>query len=80
MEADPDGADALGRRIMAFFDRCMAPLKAQGYSNTALDKALAAIGGWAPIGTRVRWPYASVPDETVGTLSPMARAALPELF
>jgi hypothetical protein len=65
---------------MAFFDRYMAPLKARGYSNTALDKALAAIGAWAPIGTRVRWPYSSVPDEEVALLAPLARAALPELF
>ena len=80
MTSDPDGADELGRRIMAFFDRYIGPLKAQGYSNTALDKTLAAIGGWAPVGTRVRWPYAWVPDETVATLAPLARAALPELF
>jgi dihydrodipicolinate synthase/N-acetylneuraminate lyase len=80
MTSDPAGADELGRRIMAFFDRCIAPLKAQGYSNTALEKTLAAIGGWAPVGTRVRWPYAWVPDETVATLAPLARAALPELF
>ena len=80
MEDDPAGADELGRRIMAFFDRYMMPLKAMGYSDTALDKTLAAVGGWASVGTRVRWPYASVPDEEVAALAPVARAALPELF
>jgi dihydrodipicolinate synthase/N-acetylneuraminate lyase len=80
MDTDAIGAEALGARIMSFFDQHIAPLKARGYSNTALDKTLAAIGGWAPIGTRVRWPYSSVPDEEVAVLAPLARAALPELF
>jgi dihydrodipicolinate synthase/N-acetylneuraminate lyase len=80
MDEDAAGAEALGARIMAFFDRHIGPLKVRGYSNTALDKTLAAIGGWAPIGTRARWPYSSVPDEEVALLAPLARAALPELF
>ena len=80
MDRDPVAAEALGDRIMAFFDAYIGPLKARGYSNTALDKALAAVGGWAPIGTRTRWPYNSVPDEEVTVLAPLARAALPELF
>jgi dihydrodipicolinate synthase/N-acetylneuraminate lyase len=80
METAPEAAEALGVRIMAFFDARIAPLKAQGYSNTALDKALAAMGGWAPVGTRARWPYSSVPIEVVRSLAPAVRAALPELF
>jgi dihydrodipicolinate synthase/N-acetylneuraminate lyase len=80
MDRDPVAAEALGDRIMAFFDTYIGPLKARGYSNTALDKALAAVGGWAPVGTRVRWPYNSVADDEVAVLAPLARAALPELF
>jgi dihydrodipicolinate synthase/N-acetylneuraminate lyase len=80
MDRDPVAAEALGDRIMAFFDAHIAPLKTRGYSNTALDKALAAAGGWAPIGTRARWPYSSVPDDEVAALAPLVRAALPELF
>ncbi len=80
MAKDPDEAVALGRRIIAFFERYISPLKIEGYSNPALDKTLAAIGGWAQVGTRVRWPYASVPDEVVARLAPLARAALPEMF
>ncbi|WP_221469121.1 hypothetical protein [Cohnella nanjingensis] len=37
----------------AFFDR---------YCNAACDKLLGAIAEWAPIGTRLRWPYASIPQ------------------
>ena len=80
MDNDPSGADALGERILAFFAHHILPLRSDGYSDTALDKTLAAIGGWAPIGTRVRWPYSSVPDEVVDEIAPIARATLPELF
>lgn len=80
MQTDPAAAGALGERVIAFFQENMAPLHAQGYCNTALDKALAAIGGWAPIGTRARWPHAAVPEEVVEMLKPKARLALPELF
>jgi dihydrodipicolinate synthase/N-acetylneuraminate lyase len=76
MDEDPEGATAFGDRIIGFFDGYIAPLKAEGYSNTALDKTLAAIGNWAPVGTRVRWPYKSVPDEVVARLTPVARAVL----
>jgi dihydrodipicolinate synthase/N-acetylneuraminate lyase len=80
MEDDPDAADAFGLRVNSFLESHVMPLKARGYSDTALDKALAAMGGWASIGTRVRWPYSSVPDEYVAFLTPLAHTALPELF
>jgi dihydrodipicolinate synthase/N-acetylneuraminate lyase len=80
MTEDLDAAIVFGQKIMAFFDRHIAPLKERGYSNPALDKTLAAIGGWAQVGTRVRWPYASVPEEVVASLAPVARAMLPEMF
>lgn len=76
----PAEALELGGRIMSFFQEYMTPLKEQGFSNTALDKTLATMGGWAPVGTRVRWPYASVPEQVAHDLAPRARAALPELF
>ena len=80
MEADPASGAELGERVRMFFERYMAPLGAQGYCNTALDKALSAIGAWAPVGTRARWPYAAVPDHVVEDLKPQARSSLPELF
>jgi dihydrodipicolinate synthase/N-acetylneuraminate lyase len=80
IHSDPEAALALEQRILAFFAEHIFPLLAEGYSNNALDKTLAALGGWAPIGTRVRWPYRSVPEEHVRQLAPLARAALPELL
>lgn len=77
---DPDAALATQRRLLDFFDAHIVPLGKAGYSDPALDKTLAAIGDWAPIGTRVRWPYSSVPAELIPGLRTAAREAVPELF
>jgi hypothetical protein len=68
------------QRLRGFLDAHIAPLGRAGYSDPALDKTLAAIGGWAPIGTRVRWPHRWIPQEAVPALRAAAEAAVPELF
>jgi dihydrodipicolinate synthase/N-acetylneuraminate lyase len=68
------------RRIGEFFTGHIAPLLAAGLSNPALDKFLAAVGGWSDAGTRVRWPMSFATEEQVGAARPTARALLPELF
>jgi dihydrodipicolinate synthase/N-acetylneuraminate lyase len=67
-------------RLRGFLDEHIGPLARAGYCDPALDKTLAAIGGWAPIGTRVRWPHRWVPEEAVPPLRAAAEAAVPELF
>ncbi|RWI42359.1 MAG: hypothetical protein EOR34_04015 [Mesorhizobium sp.] len=47
-------------------------------SDAALDKAMAAAGGWVPLDPRLLWPYSSVPDEEVAMLAEDARMAFPE--
>jgi hypothetical protein len=60
---------------------CILPFREQGgYSNTALDKLLAATGGWADVGTRLRWPYRSIDPAEAARLAPVARERIPELF
>jgi dihydrodipicolinate synthase/N-acetylneuraminate lyase len=80
MLSDPGTAGRLEARLNAFLDRHIGPLQAAGYSNAALDKTLAAAGGWAPVGTRVRWPYRSVPQETIPALRRAMLDELPELL
>ena len=80
MRSDPARAAATERRLQHFFAQHITPLQQRGYSNGALDKTLAHVGGWAAIGTRVRWPYRSVPETEAEALRPLARAAVPELF
>ncbi|HET6741487.1 MAG TPA: dihydrodipicolinate synthase family protein [Kribbella sp.] len=82
----PDGAVATAqdldveRRIAEFFAAHVAPLQKAGLSNPALDKFLAAVGGWADVGTRVRWPMQAATAEQVAAARPAARNLLPDLF
>ncbi|NIK60174.1 dihydrodipicolinate synthase family protein [Kribbella shirazensis] len=82
----PNGAVAYAadldveRRIEEFFAAHVVPLQKAGLSNPALDKFLAAVGDWADVGTRVRWPMQSATEEQVAAARPDARRLLPELF
>jgi len=78
-----DAHTAMGweSRIRRFLDRHITPmLGLTGHSNHAADKLLAAIGNWAPIGTRVRWPYRGFDPLMAERLRPIARRVIPELF
>jgi dihydrodipicolinate synthase/N-acetylneuraminate lyase len=76
----PEAAMQLEQRIRNFMDRHIVPLLQGGYSNMAVDKLLAAIGGWGPVGTRLRWPYRWITEEAVAPLRTEARKILPEFF
>ena len=80
MHTDLDRALDIERRILQFFDECVVPFKAAGFSNPALDKLLAAAGGWCPIGTRLRWPYKWIDAQQVARVAERARYWLPELL
>ena len=81
MHTDPAAARELETRILAFFENHIFPLlRDRAYGDHALDKLLAAIGGWAAVGTRVRWPYNGFAPEVAENLRPIARRELPELF
>jgi len=69
------------KRVRRFMDRHIAPFLREGrYCNGACDRLLALIGGWADVGSRMRWPYRSIPGSEAHRLRPLARAELPELF
>lgn len=69
------------RRLRAFFDAEITPfITRDRYCNAAVDKLLAAIGGWANVGTRLRWPYRWIDPSHAARLRPLARAAVPELI
>jgi hypothetical protein len=46
----------------------------------ALDKLLACVGNWAPLGTRLRWPYTGVAESEIERLRVVARESIPSLF
>ena len=80
MATDLDAALELEERLCGFMDRYIMPFKLNNdYSNSALDKLLAAVGGWAPIGTRLRRPYRWIDDSVVPDLRRAAHDRVPEL-
>jgi dihydrodipicolinate synthase/N-acetylneuraminate lyase len=78
--SDLPAAQAFEERLRGFLDAHIGPLARAGYCDPALDKTLAAVGGWAATGTRVRWPHRSVPEDAIPSLRAAAEAAVPELF
>ncbi|MBW9113981.1 dihydrodipicolinate synthase family protein [Rhizobium cauense] len=81
MATDIEAALDIERRICSFMDDYIVPFRRdQGYSNAALDKLLAAVGNWAPVGTRLRWPYRSIDAHHAQRLRQAAHAIVPELF
>ena len=81
MRTDLSAALGVEQRVRQFISTHIEPLiVAQGFANPAIDKLLAAIGNWAPVGTRMRWPYRSAPQTVADELRPIVRACLPEFF
>ncbi|TBL75241.1 dihydrodipicolinate synthase family protein [Paenibacillus thalictri] len=81
MRSDIESALELERRIQSFMGAHIRPWITQHrYSNQAVDKLLAAVGGWADIGTRLRGPYRSIPQEAVKDIRAEAKAIIPEFF
>ena len=78
---DPGAAAELESRICTFMAESIAPfISEKGYSNGAADKLLAAVGGWGPVGTRLRWPYESIPAEVVPGIRTRGHQIIPEFF
>lgn len=80
MQADMNEALAVEQRIQQFFARYIVPFAEQGYSNPALDKLLAAVGNWADVGTRLRWPYQWISTTDVSRIRRAAKEMLPKWF
>jgi 4-hydroxy-tetrahydrodipicolinate synthase len=80
MQADLPQALQIEQSILKFFAACITPLQQQGYSNPALDKFLATVGGCYQIGTRLRWPYKWIPEEEVPAARELARQMIPYFF
>jgi 4-hydroxy-tetrahydrodipicolinate synthase len=71
----------LQSRIQRFMDNCIVPyILDKGYSNQAVDKFMAAVGGWTNISPRLRWPYRSIPADDVLSIREKCAELLPEVF
>ena len=79
LRSDPPAGLQAQERLTRFFQRHITPyITERRYANAAVDKLLAAIGGWAPLTTRMRWPYRSIPPEDAARLRAIARTELPD--
>jgi len=79
MHTDFDAALVFERKICGFIEQHILPWRSQGgFSNQALDKLLAAIGGWSAAGLRLRWPYRSVDEAEVPRLRAIVKSELPD--
>jgi 4-hydroxy-tetrahydrodipicolinate synthase len=68
------------QRILLFFERCIIPFHTAGYTDMALDKFLAAVGGWSGIDTRLRWPYHGIDKGEIHKVRKIGQEILPEFF
>jgi dihydrodipicolinate synthase/N-acetylneuraminate lyase len=79
MRTDMNKALELEKRIQLFMDGYIVPyINEQGFSNQAADKLLAAVGGWANISTKLRWPYQGIDPQEAVRLRAVCREILPE--
>jgi hypothetical protein len=52
----------------------------QNYSNQAVDKFMASVGGWTRITPRLRWPYRSIPSAEIERQRKRGQELLAEFF
>lgn len=81
MCSDMEGALELESRIMKFMSECIDPfIVKMHYPNHACDRFMAVVGGWAEVGSRLRWPYQSIPEEYVPEVRKKAHDIIPEFI
>lgn len=81
IKTDLAAAEDLEARFVKFLRTHLIPVaRRDGLSDAALDKLMAAAGGWGPISARLMWPYSFADDETVAAVARAARDEMPELF
>lgn len=80
MQTNIEEALRIQGNILKFFSECISPFQKDEYSNPALDKFLAAVGGWGAIGTRLRWPYKFIDEKEVLPARERAKQLIPEFF
>jgi 4-hydroxy-tetrahydrodipicolinate synthase len=81
MKGDMKAALELEKRIQLFMNKFIVPyIQERKYSNQAVDKFLAVVGGWMPITARLRWPYNWIDANEVENIRAACQQLLPEFF
>lgn len=81
IETEPEAARDLEMRFGTFMEEAVIPLAInRQLSDAALDKLMAAAGGWAPIGPKLLWPYTGATEEMVAAARASALRHVPEMM
>jgi dihydrodipicolinate synthase/N-acetylneuraminate lyase len=80
ISTDPEAARATEARIAAFMAEAIAPILAAGHQGYAVDKAMAAAGGWTTITPRLLWPCLGLHEAEVARIAAAARRHIPEFL
>lgn len=79
--ANKDMALELEERIHLFMDKLITPfIVKEHFPNHACDRFMALVGKWADIGSHLRWPYRSIPEEYVIKVREEGYRIIPEFF
>lgn len=81
MLTDMGSALEMQGRIQSFIiDHIVPYITQKNYSDQAVDKFMAAIGGWCNTGTRLRWPYKWIDESEIKAMRKICKNLLPEFF
>lgn len=81
MLTDIDSAVVWESRIQQFMAEYIMPyITEKHYPNAACDKLLAVVGGWANVGSRLRWPYRFIPESEAEQVRDAAKRVIPEFL
>lgn len=81
MSYDLESALELETRINVFMNTCIDPfISEMHYPNHACDRFMALVGGWADIGSTLRWPYSSIPESYVENVRREVEKIIPEFL
>jgi 4-hydroxy-tetrahydrodipicolinate synthase len=81
ISTDLQAALELESRINQFMSGLIAPFITElHYPNHACDRFMARLGGWADVGSKLRWPYRSIPDDLAEGVRQKAIQIIPEFF
>ncbi|MFA5688217.1 MAG: dihydrodipicolinate synthase family protein [Kiritimatiellales bacterium] len=80
MKKDMPAARELETRIQCFMNDNIVPYLRGGYSNMAVDKLMAAAGGWCAIHPRLRWPYRGAGESEIKVVHKAVQHLIPEFI
>ena len=78
---DMPAALELEVRINLFMNQLIAPFITElHYPNHACDRFMALLGGWTNVGSKLRWPYRSIPESYSVPIRKQSKQIIPEFF